>query len=93
MNPRLAALFEAGGPETYRVVVPAATHGAFTDGGRFAPRALPLEGDADHTLRVARGFVAAFFDHELRGAPRTVFGSVDAPTDVLVEVYPLSRRG
>ncbi len=93
MHQRLEVLFEEGGPDTYRVVVPAATHGAFTDGGRFTPRVLPLEGDADHTLRVARGFVAAFFNHELRGAPQSVFGAVDAPTDVLVEIYPLTRSG
>ena len=32
-------------------------------------------------------------DGALRDAPRTVFGQVDAPTDVFVYVYPLSPGG
>ena len=92
LHPALGALFEAGGDQTYRVVVPAATHGAFADGPRFVPRVLPLDGDADRTLRVTRGFAVAFLDHVLRGAPEAVLGSVDAPTDVLLEVYPLTRE-
>ncbi len=92
LHPELRALFEAGGDQTYRVVVPAASHGAFADGPRFVPRLLPLDGDADQTLRVTRGFAVAFLDHVLRGAPQAVFGKVDAPTDVLLEVYPLTRE-
>jgi hypothetical protein len=53
---------------------------------------LPLDGDADRTLRVTRGFAVAFLDHVLRGAPEAVLGTVDAPTDVLLEVYPLTRE-
>ena len=92
LHPALRALFEAGGDQTYRVVVPAASHGAFADGPRFVPRMLPLDGDADRTLRVTRGFAVAFLDHVLIGAPQTVLGKVDAPTDVLLEVYPLTRE-
>jgi dienelactone hydrolase len=89
LHPALAALFEAGGRDTYRVVVPAAAHGDFTDGARFNPRVLPWDGPADAVLTVERGFTLAFLDHELRGAPETVFRGVDAPTDVQVSVYPL----
>ena len=92
LHPVLRALFEAGGDQTYRVVVPAASHGAFADGPRFVPRFLPLDGEADRTLRVTRGLAVAFLDHVLRGAPQTVLGKVDAPTDVLLEVYPLTRE-
>lgn len=92
LHPRLAEAFEAGGDGTYRVVVPAAGHEQFADGPRFEPRLLPVEGTADAVLRVSRGFAVAFFDHVLRGAPRSVLGEVDAPTDVRVEVYPLQPR-
>ncbi len=91
LHPALRALFEAGADQTYRVVVPAASHGAFADGPRFVPRLLPLDGDADRTLRVTRGFAVAFLDHVLRGAPQATLGTVDAPTDVLLEVYPLTQ--
>ena len=40
-------------------------------------------------MTVTRGFLVAFLDHTLRGAPQEVLGDVNAPTDVLVEVYPL----
>jgi dienelactone hydrolase len=93
LHPRLADLFEAGGQGTYRVVVPAANHDQFADGPRFEPRLLPLNGAADNVLTVSRGFAVAFFDHVLQGAPESVLGHVVAPTDVLVEVYPLTRRG
>jgi pimeloyl-ACP methyl ester carboxylesterase len=89
LHPVLAQAFEAGGPDGYRVVVPAASHDSFTDGPRFQPRLLPLEGTADAVMTVTRGFLVAFLDHTLRGAPQEVLGEVHAPTDVLVEVYPL----
>ncbi len=89
LHPALAEAFEAGGPGGYRVVVPAAAHDSFTDGPRFQPRLLPLEGTADAVMTVTRGFLVAFLDHALRDAPQSVFGEVRAPTDVLVEVYPL----
>jgi hypothetical protein len=41
-------------------------------------------------LSVMRGFVRAFLDRELRGAPGSVFGTVPAPTDVQVSVYPFN---
>jgi hypothetical protein len=89
LHPVLAHAFEDGGSDGYRVVVPAAAHDSFTDGPRFQPRLLPLEGTADAVMTVTRGFLVAFLDHTLRGAPREVLGDVHAPTDVLVEVYPL----
>jgi dienelactone hydrolase len=92
LHPALAALFEAGGRGVFRVVVPGATHVEFTDGPLFHPRATPLPSSADEVIAVARGFVLAFFDHELRGAPRTVFSKVVAPVDVQVFVYPLIRQ-
>lgn len=93
LHPMLAARFEERGRTgAYRVVVPAATHDAFTDGPMFRPRLLPTSSTADDVVAVTRGFVAAFLDRVLRGAPVSVFGEVVAPTDVLVEVYPLDRR-
>lgn len=56
-----------------------------------APRRRPSS-TADDVVAVTRGFVAAFLDRVLRGAPVSVFGEVVAPTDVLVEVYPLDRQ-
>jgi dienelactone hydrolase len=91
IHPRLAELFEAGGPGTFRVVIPAATHDQFTDGAMFEPRLVPTANTADGVVAIARGFSRAFFDHELRGAPRSAFGSVTAPLDVQVYVYPLER--
>ena len=89
LHPALAALFEAAPADAYRVVVPDATHDAFTDGPRFVPRLAPVDGTADAILGIARGFAVAFFDHELREATESVFGSVDAGIDVQVLVYPL----
>ena len=91
IHPRLAELFEAGGAGTFRVVIPAAAHDQFTDGAMFEPRVVPTASTADGVITIARGFSRAFFDHELRGAPRGVFGSVTAPLDVQVFVYPLER--
>lgn len=89
LHPALARAFEAGGSGGYRVVVPAAAHDSFTDGPRFQPRLLPIAGTADDVMTVTRGFLVAFLDQALRGAPQEVWGEVEAPTDVLVEVYPL----
>jgi hypothetical protein len=64
----------------------------WADGPRFEPRLAPLDGTPDHVLAIERGFVRAFFDHALRGAPRSVLGEIAAPMDVFVEVYPLGGR-
>ena len=92
LHPRLRETFEAGGPGTYRVVLPAAQHQDFADGARFSPRLVPLERSADAVQRLGRDAVADFLDHELRGLPGAAFGSLDAATDVSVEVYPLGDR-
>jgi dienelactone hydrolase len=89
LHASLAALFEAAGPDTYRIQVPAAIHGTFADGPRFRPRLAPVDGIADEVLAIERGFALALFDRVLRDAPQTVFGAVNAPTDVIVEIYPL----
>jgi pimeloyl-ACP methyl ester carboxylesterase len=89
VHPALAALFERGGDGTFRVVVPAAAHGDFGDTSRFVPRLAPLDGTPDAVLTIERGFALAFLDHVLRGAPVSRFGSVTAPSDVEVSVYPL----
>jgi Platelet-activating factor acetylhydrolase, isoform II len=91
LHPRLAALFEAGGEGTFRVVVPAATHDGFTDGPLFQPRLLPLTSSVDEVMTVSRETIGAFFGHTLADAPRSVFGELDAPTPVQVAVYPLIR--
>ena len=84
--------FEAGGADTYRVVVPVAAHDAFTDGPRLRPRVLPVDGTADHVLAIERAFVAAFFDRHLRDAGGVPFAGLAAPEDVYVEVYPLGDQ-
>lgn len=91
MHPALEKVFEAGGPGTVRVVVPTATHDAFTDGPMFQPRILPLDAAPDHVQTVSRGAIGAFFAHTLLGAPVSVFGDLAAPTDIRVMVYPLGR--
>lgn len=91
MHPVLEAVFEAGGPGTFRVVVPAATHDAFTDGPMFQPRVVPFEAAADQVQTVSRSAIGAFFAHTLRGAPASVFEDLVAPTDIQVMVYPLGR--
>ncbi|HEX2222409.1 MAG TPA: hypothetical protein VHK06_07770 [Candidatus Limnocylindria bacterium] len=93
LHPELARLFEEAGDGAYRVVVPAAEHDQFGDGALFRPRLTPIAGTPDDVMTVARGFTLAFFDHVLRGAPQEVFGTVEAPTDVQVFVYPLRRTG
>lgn len=89
LHPALEAVFETAPRDAYRVVVPAATHGDFTDGARLEPRVLPVDGTADAVLTIERGFALAFLDHALRGAPESRFRSVAAATDVSVMVYPL----
>ena len=92
LHPKLAEVFEAAGSGTWRVVVPSAGHGDFADGARFVPRPAPLDGSADHVLRIQRGIARAFFDHALRGAPASVLGTVDARVDLYVEGRPLRGR-
>jgi dienelactone hydrolase len=92
LHPALAEVFEAGGPDTYRVVIPTATHESFTDGPRFLPRFAPVDGAFDQVVTVERSVVRAFFDRTLRDAPGAVFGDLEAATDVFVEVYPLGGR-
>jgi len=92
LHPRLRETFEGGGAGTYRVVLPAAQHQDFADGARFIPRLVPLERSADAVQRLERDAVADFLDHEVRGLPGATFGSLDATTDVYVEVYPLGDR-
>jgi predicted dienelactone hydrolase len=91
LHPALEAVFEAAPVDAYRVVVPAAAHGDFSDGARFEPRVLPVDSTADAVLTIERGFALAFLDHELRGAPESRFRSVAAATDVTVMVYPLGN--
>lgn len=93
LHPALSEVFEDGGDGMFRVVIPAAAHDEFTDTAMFRPRVLPVASTADDVITVARGFTLAFFDHTLRGARREVFGTVTAPTDVQVFVYPLVRPG
>lgn len=91
LHPVLAERFEAGGEGTFRVVVAAATHDAFTDGPMFHPRLLPIASTADAVHAVTRDTVAAFFAHTLDDAPVSVFQDLTAPTHVQVSVYPLVR--
>ncbi|HYZ92288.1 MAG TPA: alpha/beta fold hydrolase [Actinomycetota bacterium] len=89
---RTAAEFERKGDGAYRVVIPAARHEDFTDGALFTPTVVPFIRTADDVMTVARGFTRAFLDLTLKRAPDRVLASVDAPTDVYVDVYPLGRQ-
>jgi dienelactone hydrolase len=92
LHPALVEVFEAAGADAYRVVVPAATHGAFTDGSRYEPRLLPVDGTADHVLAIERGVVRAYFDRYLRDVTGPLLDGLPAPTDIYAEVYPLRGR-
>jgi dienelactone hydrolase len=92
IHPSLAALFEAAGTDTFRVVVPAAAHDEFADPAMFRPRLLPTATAADDTITVSRGLTVAFFDHALRDAPINVFSGLAAPTNIQIFVYPLVPR-
>jgi alpha-beta hydrolase superfamily lysophospholipase len=92
LHVRLRETFEAGGRGTYRVVLPVAAHADFADGARFDPRLTPMARSADAVQRLERDAVADFLDHELRGLPGATFGSLDAPTDVYIEAYPLGDQ-
>lgn len=91
LHPEPASRFEAGRDGGYRVVIPAASHDVFADGALFTPSLWPFARTVDKVNEVTRGFVNAFFNLTLKGAPRTVLGGVSAPTDVYVYVYPLER--
>lgn len=92
LHPALVAVFEAAGADMFRVVVPAATHGSFTDGSRYEPRVAPVDGTADHVLTVEREVVGNFFDRYLRGRGGPALVGMRAPTDIYVEAYPLGGR-
>lgn len=92
IHPVLAERFEAGGPGTFLVVVPAAAHDHFGDGALFKPTFNPFARTSDNVIEVARGFSRAFFDHTLQGEPVGVLGKLAAPTDVFVNVYPLAGK-
>ena len=97
LHPVLAERFEAAGPGAYRVVVPAASHGEFADGPRFAPRLLPVDGTADHVLSVERAVIGAFLDSVLGGeaggqAGERPFDGLDPALDLYIDAYPLGGR-
>jgi dienelactone hydrolase len=92
IHPSLEALFEAGGSDTFRVVVPAAAHDEFADPAMFRPRLLPTATTSDDVITVSRGLTRAFFDHVLRDAPVSGFSGLVAPTDIQIFVYPLTKR-
>ncbi len=92
LHPALVEVFEGSGEAgsgAYRAIVASAEHDSFSDGPRFRPRVLPGSGTADDVLTVTRGTTLAFLDHVLRGEPQSVLGEIDAPADLLLEVYPL----
>ncbi len=89
VHPAVEDTFEAAGAGTYRVTVPAARHDDFADGALLTPGLWPFERRADRVQADARGFVAAFLDIGLRGAPQSVLGDLAVRTDVQVAVYPL----
>lgn len=83
------ALLEAGGDDTYRVVLVGAAHDQFTDAPAFQPMLLPWDNDARDTLVAARRYLLAFFDRYLRGAAADVIEEVEAPGHVRLVRYAL----
>jgi dienelactone hydrolase len=92
LHPQLEERFEASTAPAARIVVPAASHGDFTDGERFAPGINPLPGRADAVGDTSAGAALAFFDRWLRDDPSDPFDHLPAATDVYVNVYPLGDR-
>lgn len=87
MHPAIEALFDAASVETFRVVIHGVTHDDFTDGARFRPRVLPIDGAADHALTTMRSYALAFLDHVLSGAPASAVEDVRSPLDVRVQAF------
>jgi uroporphyrinogen-III synthase len=86
--PQVVALFRTALADTYRVVVPIATHDSFTDGPRLRPRLLPFDADADAVIATERQVVATFLDRYLRPDGLAAFSVFDPPADVTIEMYP-----
>ena len=80
------------GHETYRVVIAAAEHQDFGDGPAITPRLNPLPRSSRQVLTAAASAATVFFDKTLRGAPPSILDHISAPTDLVVEVYPLHGR-
>ena len=91
LHPVLHERFEGGRAGNLRVVIPDASHDGFADGALFEPALNPFDSTARKVITTTKGFVTAFFDRTLRGAPERVLGRVDAPADVYVNVYPLGK--
>lgn len=92
LPPAGRALFEAGGADTYRVVVPAAAHDSFGDGARLRPRPLPIDGTVEAVHAISRDVAARFFERYLGAGDRLSFDGLAPKTDLLIEVYPLETR-
>ncbi len=92
IHPEIASRFEAGGIGTSRVVVPAANHGDFADGGIFASAINPFDSTASSVVEVARGFIASFFDQAMNSVDEWDFDGISVSTDVFVNVFPLGPR-
>ena len=92
INQVILERFEAAGTGTFRVVIPRAQHHHFVDTALFAPVINPFDRTAEHVIRTTRGLAVAFFDHALRGAPRSVLGRVRSEIDIFVNVHPLGAN-
>ena len=83
----VAALFEAPGGASIRVVIPGATHTEFTDGPLFIPSLDPFARKADRVIATARAYELAFFDRYLRGAPGPALTDIPVPAKTRADVY------
>lgn len=90
VHPVIEERYEEAG--ALRVVVPAAAHDHFADAALFRPTLNPFARTQDRVITVTRGFVRAFLEMHLVGAPASRLGEVDAPTDVYVNIHPLGGR-
>ena len=83
----IAALLEAPGGASFRVVVPGVTHAEFADGPLFTPSLDPFAREADRVIATGRTYALAFFERYLRGTSEPAFEDIRVPIKTRVDTY------
>jgi hypothetical protein len=87
LHSRLLERFESM-PESYWVVVHAASHESFTDGPLLQPSLLPGNNRADQVMGLIHQYSIAFLDHTLKGQPNKLLSKPMDNENVSVKVFP-----